>query len=246
MKQSEILLIDAGNSRIKVSSLANPATIIFNTASNSAFHEWLQHQTCRAVWLASVRRDAAFHDVITHLNEKQITVHTIETESNALGLKNAYEDVSTMGVDRWLAMLAVAEKTDLPFAVLMFGTAITCDIVNEGKHVGGWIIPGRQLMQDALTQNTARVFADNRMVEQLALGQSTPECVGYGCFAAALGAVEMAKMVLRRKFQQYCIFLTGGDDKVLTSVKGSGILRAENLVLQGLARYAQQGELSKK
>jgi len=246
VSQTETLLIDAGNSRIKVSHLQNPSQLIFNTPSTFEFYQWLDKQACKEVWLASVRRDNEFNDVILQLRQKQILVHQIETQHSALGLTNSYKDVSTMGTDRWLSMIAVANKTTLPFAVLMFGTAITCDLVADGKHLGGWIIPGRQLMQDALTQNTARVFSDERSADTLALGQSTPECVSYGCFAAALGAVEMAKTLLRRNYQQYCIFLTGGDDKVLTSAEDDGILRAENLVLQGLARYAQQGKLSKK
>lgn len=232
-------LIDAGNSRIKVSELSAPKTTVHSTSSVLQLCQWLAMQTVKDVWCASVRDENAFTELQQLAQLRSFKINRVQTESSAFGLLNGYADVSTMGVDRWLAMLAVAEKTELPFAVMMFGTAITCDFVAEGQHLGGWILPGRQLMQNAVTKNTARVFDDSRSVEQFGAGLSTPACVGYGCFAAAAGAVTMAKRWLNSRYEKYCIFLTGGDENLLTSVQEDDIVRDENLVLQGLARYAR-------
>ena len=232
------LLADVGNSRIKVSSLTAPQSLTFICETVEELVTWIDAQNLETFYYASVRSDEVMAPLIELCKLKNIRLQSIKTEKHFAGLTNSYEDVSTMGVDRWLSMLACLNKEAPNFAVLMFGTAITCDIVSEGQHLGGWIIPGRQLMQDALTNNTARVFANDSLSESIQLGNSTPACVDFGCFAAASGVIAMAENYLCSHFDQYCIFLTGGDDKVLTSQKGDAIVRADNLVLQGLSRYA--------
>ena len=147
-----------------------------------------------------------------------------------------------MGVDRWLSMVAVHQVEPLPFAVLMFGTAITCDFVRGGQHQGGWIVPGRDLMQNALTKNTARVFCEQKGASQFGIGQSTPNCVSFGCFAAARGVIQSAREWLQQNWSQYRIYVTGGDVNIISSVEQGDIINAENLVLQGLAHYAKRNK----
>lgn len=239
-------LVDAGNSRIKVSSLEEPAKVLFNTDNAQELSIWLTEQHATEVWLASVRKDAVADYITRALTSETCKVHVIETQHTAFGLQNSYQDVSTMGVDRWLAMLAVTELTPLPLAVMMFGTAITCDLVVDGQHRGGWIAPGRELMINALTQNTDRVFSDSQPIEQFGLGTSTPECVGFGCFAAAQGLIAVISDHMATTYSDYKIFLTGGDQQVIHASKHSAISSVDNLVLLGLARYAKRANLGEK
>ncbi len=238
MQYETVLLIDMGNSRIKVSFLHQPEIVVFVCEQLEELLLWLSSQTVSAIFCASVRDDKVVGELSAFCQIQSFPFSNIQTETHFAGLMNSYTDVSTMGIDRWLAMVACREFSKPNFAVLMFGTAITCDVVSNGKHQGGWIIPGRQLMQNALTSHTARVFSGNNDTSTLSLGNSTPECVSAGCLASAMGIVTMAERYLRTQYSEYCIFLTGGDNKVLTAVNEDAIFRAENLVLQGLARYA--------
>lgn len=233
-----VMLVDMGNSRIKVSSLHQSERLVFVCEHADELLLWLSSQAISCVFCASVREDKVVSQLTAFCQSAAISFYNIQTEAHFNDLTNSYANIANMGVDRWLAMVACMGFSQPNFAVLMYGTAITCDVVSCGQHQGGWIIPGRQLMQDAVTNHTARVFSGNEDNETLFLGNSTPDCVNAGCLASAVGVTAMIRTYLEERYSEYCIFLTGGDNKVLTAVKGNAIFRAENLVLQGLARYA--------
>ncbi|MDP1069535.1 type III pantothenate kinase, partial [Klebsiella pneumoniae] len=66
-----------------------------------------------------------------------------------------------MGVDRWLAMLAAWQRVGQSCWVVDCGSAITLDLLDaEGRHQGGYILPGLRLMQQSLLGNTAEVRVD--------------------------------------------------------------------------------------
>ena len=63
-----------------------------------------------------------------------------------------------LGVDRWLALVAAWNMVRQPAVVADLGTAATLDFVaGDGRHVGGYIVPGPGLMAKALARDTARV-----------------------------------------------------------------------------------------
>ena len=49
-----------------------------------------------------------------------------------------------------------AEKSKKAFFVMDVGTAITVDFVVDGQHLGGWIVPGFQVMRNALVASTKK------------------------------------------------------------------------------------------
>src|SRR5262249_28723498 len=55
-----------------------------------------------------------------------------------------------LGVDRWLALLALNQTEHSPFALIGCGTAITLDVCQNGAHLGGLITPGIELMRLSL------------------------------------------------------------------------------------------------
>ena len=64
------------------------------------------------------------------------------------GLRNGYADPASLGVDRWLALLAAWRKYETSLCVIDCGTTITVDIVlhegqrKGGRHLGGPHLPG--------------------------------------------------------------------------------------------------------
>ena len=73
----------------------------------------------------------------------------------AAGVTNAYPDVSQLGIDRWLALIAAWNKYHAPVCVAGCGTAVTLDVVDgDGYHLGGLIFPGLRLMQQSLITHT--------------------------------------------------------------------------------------------
>lgn len=160
----------------------------------------------------------------------------VHTQASTLDIHCAYERFQTLGVDRWLAILAAREITPLPVAVIDLGTANTCDIVVNNQHLGGWIAPGFSLMRDSLLNNTQKVFADTTLPDILDIGITTENCVSYGCLASQTGFVTMAEQYLYNKYEEYFVLVTGGGQRSLSLEHNKKILFFPNLVLRGLFR----------
>jgi type III pantothenate kinase len=160
----------------------------------------------------------------------------INTEAATLGIQCAYGKFQTLGVDRWLAILAAREITQLPVAVIDLGTANTCDILVNNRHIGGWIAPGFSIMRESLVSNTQQVFADSNMPDILDIGNTTEDCVSYGCLASQTGFVMMAEQYLYKKHEDYFVLVTGGGQHLLNLESNKKILFFSNLVLRGMFR----------
>lgn len=162
-------------------------------------------------------------------------------------LVNSYDKPLTLGVDRWLAMIAVFEQEDKAFMVFDMGTAITLDVVDaKGQHLGGHIIPGQQLMQNSLLGSTGKIAWGATQTSEQEIQHNQQQLLADNTLAAIeLGALEAAAAytdsMIRRLEQQHqveLIVFTGGGAPVLMDYLQSNHpsklhYRAE-LVLQGL------------
>jgi type III pantothenate kinase len=169
-------------------------------------------------------------------------------EARAHGIECAYRDPATLGVDRWLAMVAARRQGDGPFAVVGAGTAVTFDAVDAaGRHLGGLILPGDRLMIEALAANTGRIPSvppAGDFIPGLALlGRSTAEAVGHGARLAIAAAIDRALALVAAALEaEPTLLLTGGDAEALAGwLASKGEVRAD-LVLDGLAVIAAAPE----
>ena len=85
-------------------------------------------------------------------------VHYAHSQKSGWGVTSAYKQPRTMGVDRWVALVAARAISTGPTLVVDAGTAITIDALDrDGNHLGGQIIPGLDLMADALSRDTSDI-----------------------------------------------------------------------------------------
>jgi type III pantothenate kinase len=230
------LLVDIGNTQIKY-ALVNDITDLTDVKYCLAAEDLTSSmRSVSQVVVSSVGHSslvAELESLCKHFNKP---CKVINTESETLGVQCAYKKYQTLGVDRWLAILAAHEITQLPLAVIDLGTANTCDIVINNKHMGGWISPGFSVMRESLLDNTQHVFADTRIPDNLHLGDTTEDCVSFGCLASQTGFVMMAEQYLINKYEDYFVLVTGGGQNTLSLQNNNKILFFPNLVLRGLFR----------
>lgn len=211
-----ILLIDAGNTRLKW-RLVNGSAIHSEGASlidvGQPF-EGLQDagKKIKSVAISTVGSEAARHEleqVVHTVTSAPITFHWAEAERN--GLSNSYQDVSKMGADRWHAMVAGWETETAGFAVVDAGSAVTVDYVGgDGRHLGGYILPGLQMMRRSLRLDAARIGFDFDDQVDTRPGVSTGECANHGLAWLTQGVIgQITKDVTCRGLGR--IILTGGD-----------------------------------
>ena len=159
------------------------------------------------------------------------------TSHHCAGVTNSYKEPSKMGVDRWLAMIAAYKSVNRAVVIVDCGSAITVEYISdEGRHKGGYIIPGLRLMRESLQQNTARVRFDG-LEGQLAThpGINTAEAVlqGSGYLFKAL-----AHEIKRDLAEGEALFFTGGDGKLMRDMVQAGRYEAD-LVMDGLMWVCQ-------
>ncbi len=131
------------------------------------------------------------------------------------GVVNGYAEPSTLGADRWLGVVCAYNRCHNSFILVSFGTAVTVDLVlRDGRHLGGFIAPGVNLMLDSLLRGTSRVTVDKVLKTPcLQVGTTTNTAVHSALTAMLIGLIDNAviqirKMELEAKID---IVFTGGD-----------------------------------
>ena len=183
------LLVDMGNTRTKA-VLSDNGELLPIDFSLALFNQYDISQ----LTYASVRHNERAMKMLEIAHAQKIQVTQVETSAQAFGVKCAYDNYQTLGIDRWLAVLgAVNEHPNQDLIVIDAGTATTVDFVTADKaHIGGWIIPGLELMTTSVTSQTDKVFSDLNTNYSYGIGKATPEALKYGCLAAQLGIVRQA------------------------------------------------------
>lgn len=187
-----------------------------------------------AVLGASVLDDKTLEHFAEASRERwSLTPQFARSSAQHAGVINAYVDPSRLGVDRWLALIALSARAQ-DVCVVDCGTAITVDVLRaDGCHLGGYILPGLSMMAGVLLHETRRVrFDPDAIIEGLALGRNTGEAVKHGALAAVVALIE--KTVAEHPC---ALVLTGGDAaRVSASLACPHELQPE-LLLYGLQRY---------
>jgi len=112
-----------------------------------------------------------------------------------------------LGADRQAACLGIGHGV-----VVDAGSAVTVDVMEKGRHLGGWIWPGLAALRRAYATISSRL---DRPLEPRRLPEGLPadtdEALAFAVFA------PMAETI-RRHAAGRPVVLTGGDAEILASV----------------------------
>lgn len=202
---------------------------------------WTDMEQPDAVWVAAVASQSIQDDLRLWIETNwSLPVEFMRTESAACGITCAYQRPEDLGVDRWAAILAAHRRHPEGVCVVDCGTAITLDVVHgDGRHLGGYILPGFELMRQSLFSITAMaVTVDDYSQEEW--GNSTASCITLGGRKAVAVLVESS--VERLQAAGVCdpaVILTGSSVNEITSLIEIDYEIREQLVLDGLLMYAK-------
>lgn len=155
-------------------------------------------------------------------------------------LRSGYREPERLGADRWVALVAATEATAGACAVLDAGSAITLDLVDaEGRHEGGWIVPGLNLMRRSLLRDTAGIRFDREDAEcEGAPGATTAEAVMEGTLHMARDFARCRWDAFRAREPGAVLFVTGGDGERVAGGLAGDVRATPELVLDGLRACA--------
>jgi type III pantothenate kinase len=246
------LLIDIGNSRIKWCELVDGQLTQMHAAvyDQNSIAEWCaahlaDRQQPDAVLVSNVA-GAEVSDALTAWCRDywRLNPWFARTEQRAAGITNGYTDSNQLGVDRWLALIAVRRLTTAPACAISCGTAVTMDVMNAaGEHLGGVIAPGLELMRTALNAATLGARTTGPLFAGLALGRSTESGIAGGGSYAIVGLIERVIADLHQQLAGniQCYMTGGGAGSLAPLCRLPVPVRViDDLVLQGLVYYAEE------
>jgi len=153
------------------------------------------------------------------LKEKLSSLGNWEDISHLIKIENEYD---TMGIDR--KALCLSHRDGI---FVSAGSAITVDVVEEGKYVGGFLLPGIQAyMRAYATISPALKTKLNYKVSLEALPKTTRDGISFGIISSIKTLVE--------KYQSdKKLYISGGDGALLSSFF-SNVEFDETLIFQGM------------
>jgi len=239
------LLIDAGNSRIKW-ALVEQASQLENIKSHadlpSALDAWSQLTKPDQVWLANVRDKQFVHELNHAISSLwALPVNEVASTRQAFGVTNVYAEPHQLGCDRWAAMLAAYQDCKKSLLVVSLGTAVTIDAIDaNGKHLGGLITPGIQLMQAALINGTnIDCIPDLSASHDFELfAHSTAEGIVSGAIHAISALIDRAYQDRIKHDPDTRCYLAGGDAEKIKDTLQCPCIVEPSLVLKGIALIA--------
>lgn len=251
-----ILLLDIGNTFLKWALLDGDAFIdegeILHADEDDltgVFADaWQGLQTPSAVYVCNVAGDDFAEQLDEWLQANwQLSAVYMLSDAEAHGVHNAYKQPATLGVDRWMAMLAAWNLQHNAVCVIDCGTALTVDAIDDqGQHLGGLIAPGLGMMRDCLLDGTEGIdFEEESPVETAdsLLAHDTRGGVEVGGLYAVLAFIERVTNDLERELgeEMRCI-VTGGDAEDIVPLLGRDVLHRPQLVLEGMALQIMESQ----
>ena len=152
------------------------------------------------------------------------------------GLKTGYSQTQQMGIDRWLSMVASWETYNSALCVVNCGTALTIDSIDSsGNHLGGYIIPGINLMQKLLVENTKKINIDIKNKPSIDYARDTKAAVNNGAFLASVSIIDRVvnNTTIELGSSPKCI-ISGGNAQLIKPLLSQKFQYEPNLVLDGL------------
>jgi len=167
------------------------------------------------------------------------------TQAAAFGVVNGYDEPQRLGVDRWLALIAARKMVDGALCVVDCGTALTIDLLDSsGAHLGGLIVPGVTLMQEALVNNTEGLSVVTEWQakgEGLLMARNTADAISGGAHYSLAALVDRVALDARVLLgENPSVVLTGGGASALKTHLQCESQLEPHLVLQGLAISAKE------
>jgi type III pantothenate kinase len=150
-----------------------------------------------------------------HLAEETFEVPFYSvTAGMETGLKNRYDDPSSVGADRIVNAVAAGRYYGFPAIIVDIGTATTVEAVDaDGCYLGGAILTGLNVALEALISRTAKLpSVDLEEEPPNVIATNTPDSIRSGFIYGYAGAIDA---LVRRSREEL-----GADDARVVATGG--------------------------
>lgn len=167
----------------------------------------------------------------------QLPVHRFASRASHGPIVNAYPNPSSLGADRWAAVVGARTRYPGALCIVDCGTAVTVDVLRQDdRHAGGLIFPGLGLARRALSTGAHQLGDPGEGALPL-LATDTPTAIRAGTFHSLAHAVAGLKRQLEHDLAEPLTgLLTGGDADALAQVLEGRWRVDQQLVFAGMAQ----------
>jgi type III pantothenate kinase len=217
-----LLVLNVGNSRLAMAPFVAGEIGAVTRIPHDQRDQWERH--LRPAWEQIRLRDnaaivaagvnpameQALEDVVQAVAKRRVVWVGKDLD---LPIPVKTEQPEQTGIDRILNIAAAYEQLGDACVVVDAGTAITVDLCNDaGVFLGGAILPGAQMMLNALHEKTAKLPQVEMGVPSEPIGRSTREAMLHGVYHGIRGAVkELAENYATELGRWPDMIATGGD-----------------------------------
>lgn len=219
-----LIALDIGNSFIKIGFFVKRTLFIREIATHpilpysryiALIHDFMREKnmdkTPEGVIISSVVQGHT--KALTKTVEKLFFIKPFIVDySSKTGIKLEIPYPEGLGTDRIANIVAAEALCKSPVAVIDFGTATTISVVGRrSNYIGGAILPGIRLMNEALAKGTSRLSEVQIGLPSAALGTDTYSCIRSGLLYGTAGAAErIIGEIERETGLRLKIAITGG------------------------------------
>ena len=169
----------------------------------------------------------------------------VQAQSSACGVTAAYANPLNLGADRWAALIGAHALGPADYCIVDAGSTVTLDLLlADGRHLGGYIAPGREMSLVAMAKGTAELASRLKVrsggTQDLAPGTDSAEAMEKGTLAAQLGMIRsgMERLAARGEGSPVLLLTGGGADALIATGQLPEAQLVPDLVLRGLAALA--------
>lgn len=152
------------------------------------------------------------------------------------GLNIKLDNPAQLGCDQVADAVAAINKYPAPLMVLDMGTATTVSVIDKNKnYLGGLIIPGIRISQEALSSSTSQLPRISLEKPEKVIGSNTVDCMKSGAVYGTAAMIDgLADRIETELGEKVTIVATGGNSECIVPVCKRNIIYDSNLLLDGL------------
>ena len=246
-----ILALDAGNTNIVLGCIDDNNKIVYEARvakdhSKTEYQYAVEFKTLLEIGGIDIKRisgaimSSVVPPLVTILKKAVSFIAGVTPLVVGPGLKTGLnillDNPAQLGSDQVVDAIAALDEYKPPIIIFDMGTATTVSVIDKNKnYLGGMIIPGVKISQEALTARTSQLPKISIEAPKKIIGKNTVDCMKSGAIFANAAMVDGVVERIENELQEHAtVVATGGLSGSIIPFCKRNIIVDNDLLIKGL------------